>query len=104
MDDCELKKRTCSRRGHKGHITKLISSMEEILGRLSSARETDPDAKLLDSDSAVVADHLKQLRLKAEMFKELDNKILDKIEDEDKIEEAVSKQLIYKQCCQRELL
>ena len=49
MDDRELNKLTCSRHGHKGHLTKLISGTEEILGRLSSARETDPDAKLLDS-------------------------------------------------------
>ena len=57
MDDRELKKLTCSHRGHKGHLTKLISGTEEILGRLSSVRETDPDAKLLESDSVVLADH-----------------------------------------------
>jgi len=70
-------------------LGKLLNGTEEILGRLSSARDTDPDAKLSDSDSVVLADNLKQLRLKADIFKDLDDRIIDKTEDEDKIEAAV---------------
>ena len=60
-----------------------------MLKRLSSARGTDPDVKLLDSDSVVLADNLKQQHLKVNLFKELHDRIIYKTEDEDKMEEAV---------------
>ena len=58
---------------------------------LFSERETNREAKLPDSDSIILTENLKQLCLKEDMFQELDDKIVDKLEDEDKIEVAVNK-------------
>ena len=87
MDD--LKKLTCSCRGHKAHLAKLLSATEEILRKLSSAREINPDLTQTDSDAIILTKNLKQLCLKADMFKALDDKIIDNTEDKEKLEAVV---------------
>ena len=70
-------------------MAKLLSATEEILRKLSSAREIDPDSTLTDSDAVILTENLKQLHLKAEMFKELDDKIIDNTKDKEKLEAVV---------------
>ena len=85
----ELKKLNCSRRGHKGHLGKLLSATEEVLRKLSSLRETNPDATLSEPDILALTEQQKQLRLKAETFQDIDDKIIAITDDEEKLEAAV---------------
>jgi len=85
----ELKKLNCSRRGYKGHLGKLLSATEEVLRKLSSLRETNPDATLSESDILVLTENQKQLRLKAATFQDIDEKIIAITDDEEKLEAAV---------------
>jgi len=87
----DLMKLTCSWRGHKGHLSKLLSATEEILDSLSSAKEQDPAANLTSSDAILLAENLKQLHLKANVFKEIDDQIIDNTDDDKKLEAAVFK-------------
>ena len=43
---------------------------------------------LTNSDTILLAEHLKQLRWKAEMFNELDEKIIERTDDKEKLEAA----------------
>ena len=70
-------------------FTKLLSRDEEIMVRLFQAQESKPDLKLAHTDAVLLADLLKQLQSKANLFQDIDDKILTATDDEDKIEEAV---------------
>ena len=85
----DLKKLICWRHGHKGHVSKLLTGTEEILARLSQAQELEPNSRLATSDAVLLADLLKQLQLNALLFEELDTKVINATEDEEKLEEAV---------------
>ena len=85
----ELKKLVCSRRGHKSHLSKLLSNVDEILQKLSYTQESEPDSTLTSSEAVLLGEHQKQLRRKADIFDELDQKIIAHTEDEDKLETAV---------------
>ena len=96
MDD--PKKLICSRRGHKGHLAKLLATTDDILAKLSTAKEKDADATLVNSDVVLLEENLKQLCLKANL---LDDKIITSIEEEEKLEAAVFEQPTCKLPCQR---
>ena len=81
----ELKKLLCSRRGHKSHLSKILLSVDTILDRLTAS----PNATLEDSDTILLSEHCKQLRLKADTFTDLDEKIIQRTDDEEKLEAAV---------------
>ena len=85
----DLKKLISSRRSHKCHLAKILASADDILSKLSTANEEETYATAVISDSVLLAENLKQLRLKARVFEELDDKIIDSTEDEEKIETAV---------------
>ena len=85
----DLKKLICLHRGHKGHVSKLITATEEILAKLSQAQELDTNSKLSPPDAVLLADLVKQLHLKAQLFEELDAKIIDATDNDEKLEEAV---------------
>ena len=74
MDD--QKKLNCSRHGHKGHLGKILATTDGILDKLSTAKEKDADAALSISDAVLLRENLKQLGLKANIFTELDDKII----------------------------
>ena len=75
------KKLICSSRGHKGHLGKFLSTTEDILSKLSTAKEHNAEGKLTSSNAILLAENLKQLNLKAHVFKELDNKMIANTED-----------------------
>ena len=77
-----LKKLRCSRRGHKSHLTKLLSNIDEILEKPSSEA-------LTESNVASLEDYLKQLKHKARVFADIDRDILDNLKDEEEFEEMV---------------
>jgi len=85
----DSKKLISSRNGHKAHQFKLLTGAEEILARLSQTQESKPDLKLTPSDAVLLDDLLKQLRSKATIFEELDEKIIDATDDEKKVEDLV---------------
>ena len=70
----ELKKLLCSRRDHKSHLLKILSNVEEILPKLSYTKESEPNSTLTSSEAVLLAEHQKQLRQKADIFNELDEK------------------------------
>jgi len=72
----ELKKLTCSRRAHKGHLTKLLTATDDILYRISTAKETNADPTSVSSDVVLLEENLKQLHLKADHLSSLDDKII----------------------------
>ena len=73
-----LKKLICSRHGHKGHLTKLLIVTDEIhvLTKLSTMKDIDADSILVCSDVFLLAENLKQLCFKANLFTELVEKII----------------------------
>ena len=85
----EFKKLTCSRRGHKAHLSKILSNVDEILHRLSDTERDTSNPTLSSFDAVILAEYLKQLKLKTVVFTELDEKIMAKIEDEEKLESTV---------------
>lgn len=85
----ELKKLGCSRRGHKSHLSKILNNVDEILQKLSYTKESEPDLTLTSSEAVLLAEHQKQLRRKAEIFNELDLRIIENTDDEEKLEAAV---------------
>ena len=85
----ELKKLNCSCHSHKGHLGKLLSATEEVLRKLSSLRETNPDATLSEPDILILTEQQKQLCLKAETFQDIDDKIIAITDDEEKLEAAL---------------
>ena len=87
----KLKKLLCSHRGHKGHMGKLLSTTQEIFDRLSTAKERDAKARLTDCDAILLAENLKQLQAKSHLFHKLDDKMIDAMDDEEKLEAAVFK-------------
>ena len=64
--------------------------------RLSQVQESKPNLKLAPTDTVVLADLSKQLQSKADLFQDIDGKILTAIDNEDKIEEAVFNRLFLK--------
>jgi len=70
-------------------VSKLLTGTEEILARLSQAQELEPNSKLATSDAVLLTDLLKQLQLKATLLQELDHKMIDATDDEQKLEEIV---------------
>ena len=78
----ELKKLVCSRHGHKSHLSKILSNVEQILQKLSAKRSEHPDTTLEHSDAILLAEHRKQLQHKADVFTELDEKIIQNTNDE----------------------
>ena len=85
----ELKKLVCSHRGHKSHLSKILSNVEQILQKLSAKWSEHPDTTLEHSDAILLAEHCKQLQHKADVFTELDKKIIQNTNDEEKLETAV---------------
>ena len=85
----ESNKLACSRRGHKSHLSKIMSNVQEILTNLSETKQETPDATLSSSDAVLLEEYSKQLKLKASVFAELDEKIIEKTDDEKKLEDAV---------------
>ena len=75
--------------GHKLHLLKILSNVEEILQRLSVIQLKHPDTTLEHSDMVLLAEHGKQLKLKVDIFTELDKKVIKKTNDEEKLEAAV---------------
>ena len=84
-----LKKCHCSCRGHKSHLSKILSSVEEILHKLTCAQLEDANARLDSSDTLLLTEQLKNLKAKAEVFTGLDEKIITMTDDEEKLEAAV---------------
>ena len=84
-----LKKCHCSRHGHKSHLSKILSSVEEILHKLTCAQLEDANARLDSSDTLLLTEQLKNLKAKAEVFTGLDEKIITMTDDEEKLEAAV---------------
>ena len=72
----ELKKLLCSQHSHKSHLSKVLSNVEEILQKLSYTKESEPNSTLTSSKAVLLAEHQKQLRQKADIFNELDEKII----------------------------
>ena len=85
----ELKKLVSSRRGHKSHLSKVLNNVDEILQKLSYTKESEPDSTLTSSEAILLAEYQKQFRRKAEIFNELDEKIIENTDDEEKLEAAV---------------
>ena len=85
----ELKKLVCSRCGHKSHLSKILSNVDEILQKLSYIKESKPDSTLTSSEAILLGEHHKQLRQKADIFNDLDKKIIAHTDDEEKLEAAV---------------
>ena len=85
----EFKKLTCSRRGHKAHLSKILSNVDEILYRLSDTKRDTSNSTLSSSYAVLLAEYLKQLKLKTGVFTEVDEKIMEKIDDEEKLESIV---------------
>ena len=67
----------------------LLTGTEEIMTGLSQAQESELGSKFAPSDAILLANFLKQQQLKAQLFQELDDKIIAATDDEDKLEEAV---------------
>ena len=57
--------------------------------KLSYTKESEADSTLTSSEAILLAEHQKQLRRKAEIFNELDEKIIENTDDEEKLEAAV---------------
>jgi len=85
----DLKKLIISRRGHKGHLAKLLTTADDLLSKLSTVKETNADATSVSVDVALLTENLRQISLKAQFFSELDEKIIDITEEEEKLEAAV---------------
>jgi len=85
----ELKKLVCSRRGHKSHLSKILNNIDDILQKLSYAKDSEPGSTLTSSDAVLLTEYLKQLSRKADIFNELDEKIIENTDDEEKLEAAV---------------
>ena len=100
----ELKKLVCSRRGHKSHLSKILNNVDDILQKLSYAKDSEPGSTLTSSDAVLLTEYLKQLSRKADIFNELDEKIIENTDDEEKLEAAVFESATYKQCYLRNLL
>lgn len=84
------KKLNCSRCSHKSHLGKILVSTDDIIAKLSSVKETGADATLVNSEAILLAENLKQLCLKTNIFTKLDKKkIIANLEDEEKLETAV---------------
>lgn len=77
-----LKKLRCSRRGHKSHLAKLLSNTDEIVEKLATGT-------LSDTDTASLEDYRKQLKQKAGVFADIDQKIIDYLDDETELEAMV---------------
>ena len=77
-----LKKLRCSRRGHKSHLAKLLSNTDEIVEKLATGT-------LSDTDTASLEDYRKQLKHKAGVFVDIDQKIIDYLDDEAELEAMV---------------
>ena len=74
---------------YKSHLSKVLNNVDEILQKLSYTKESEPDSTLTSSEAVLLAEHQKQLRRKAEIFNELDEKIIENTDDEEKLEAAV---------------
>ena len=72
----ELKKFVCSRRGHKSHLSNILSNVDKVLQKLSYIKESKPHSTLTSSEAVLLGEHQKQLRRKADIFNELDKKII----------------------------
>jgi len=97
----DLKKLTYSHRGHKGHLGKLLATAQDILDKLSYAKEQDAETKLTDSDAILLEENVNQLRLKATVFNKLGGKIINATTEEDAIETAVFEAADLQQHCLR---
>ena len=85
----ELNMLMCSCLDHKSHVLNILSNMEEILDRPSDTKWETPDATLSDSDAILLTEYWTQLKLKASILMVLDEKIIGKIDDKQKPEDAV---------------
>ena len=79
----KLKKLACSYRGHKSHLSKILSNVKETCDHLSYAKQETPSSRLSNSDTLLLAQSLKQLQLKTDSFTELDEKVIEKIDNEE---------------------
>ena len=70
-------------------MSKLLTGTDEIMMKLSQAQESEPGSKLAPSNTVLLTDLSKQLQLKAQLFQELDDKIVAATDDDDQLEEAV---------------
>ena len=70
-------------------LSKILNNINEILQKLSYIKESKPDSMLTSSDAVLLAEYLKKLRQKADIFNELDEKIIEHTDDEEKLEAAV---------------
>lgn len=59
------------------------------MDRLSYAKQENPSSTLSSSDALLLAECSKQLQLKTGIFTQLDEKIIEKTDDEEKLENAV---------------
>ena len=85
----ELKKLASSQSGHRSHLSKVINNVKEILQKLLYTKESKPGSTLTSSETVLLTEHQKQLRRKAEIFNKLDEKIMQQIDDEEKLEAAI---------------
>ena len=85
----ELKKLVSSRRGHKSHVLKILYSVDGIMDRLSQVKQDDPSSKLLSSNTLLLAECSKQLQLKIGIFTHLDEKIIENLDDKEKLEDTI---------------
>ena len=85
----ELKKLVSSHRGHKSYLSKILYNVDGIMERLSQAKQDDPSLTLCSSDSLLLAECSKQLQLKTSIFTQLDEKIIEKLDDEENLENTV---------------
>ena len=85
----QFKKLACSPCGHRVHLLKILSNVDEILHHLSDMNRDTPNSTLSSSDAVLFAEYLKQLKLKTSIFTELVKKIMEKIDDQKKLETTV---------------
>ena len=85
----DLKKLICSHWGHKGHLPKLVATTEDLLGKLSKATTENANDASVHSDIVLLTENLKQIRIKARVFEELDDKIIVSTEEKEKLEQVV---------------